>query len=133
LWSERNKWREEGRRRTDAQITHIAAFMTDRLQELSKILVLLEIRQHSKWCGLAPGELKLYSDEAFDSSRMDGGCGFAIRDDSGRVLQSGAGQEDSLLDSFHAELLGCLSTLNCLPSRVTDSREEVEEEEKRNS
>jgi ribonuclease HI len=51
------------------------------------------------------------SDGAFDSSKKEGGWGFAIRDDQGQAVASGAGQEEHLLDAFHAKVLGCLAGL----------------------
>ena len=64
-----------------------------------------------RWQKPRTGELKLNIDGAFNCDKHDGGWGFILRDDQGRVVSSGAGREDFLLDAFQAELLGCLAGL----------------------
>jgi hypothetical protein len=68
-------------------------------------------RQKFRWRRSAAGELKLNTDGAFDESHKDGGWGFVIRDSQGRVICSGAGREDYLLNALHAELKGCQAGL----------------------
>ena len=106
-WGERNKWREEGRRRTAAEMAYITAFHTDLMLKTDSRL-LSENRQKRRWQKPRTGELKLNTDGAFNSDKHDGGWGFISRDHQGRVVSSGAGREDFLLDAFQAELLGCL-------------------------
>jgi hypothetical protein len=110
-WEERNRWREEGRRRTAAEVAYITAAQADRFQKTEGRGVLSDLCQSSRWRKPEPGVLKMNSDGAFDSSKKEGGWGFAIRDDQGQAVASGAGQEEHLLDAFHAKVLGCLAGL----------------------
>ena len=109
-WGERNKWREEGRRRTAAEMAYITAFHTDLMLKTDSRL-LSENRQKRRWQKPRTGELKLNIDGAFNCDKHDGGWGFILRDDQGRVVSSRAGREDFHLDAFQAELLGCLAGL----------------------
>jgi ribonuclease HI len=109
-WGERNKWREEGRRRTAANLAYIAEFHAD-LASKTDGRLLSDFRQRTQWQRPRAGELKLNTDGAFNGDKHDGGWGFLIRDDQGRVVSSGAGREDFLLYAFQAELLGCLAGL----------------------
>ena len=67
------------------------------LYKLDGSIVSLEFRQTHGWRNPEPGVLKLNSDGAFDVTRKEGGWGFAIHDDQGSVVVSGAGREDHLL------------------------------------
>jgi hypothetical protein len=109
-WGERNKWREEGRRRTVADLAYIAAYQADLVHKSDQMRV-PDFRQLTHWKKPGQGELKLNTDGAFDVLNKDGGSGFVIRNDQGRAICSGAGREDHLLDAFHAELKGCLAGL----------------------
>jgi hypothetical protein len=111
LWrGERNRWREEGRRRTVAELAYMAAYQADSVQKPDRML-LSDSRQLRSWNKPGQGELKLNTDGAFDGLNKDGGWGFVIRNDQGRAICSGAGREGHLLDAFHAELKGCLADL----------------------
>jgi hypothetical protein len=106
-WSERNKWREEGRRRTAVEVDQTA--LSDRfLQQTSKVL-LSETRQVQRWTKPSPGIFKINSDGAYDSKTGHGGWGFIIRDDQGAMVKAGAGKKKFLQNAFHAELLVCLA------------------------
>ena len=96
-WGERNRWREEGRRKSAAEIACITAAQADGIQQTEGRGVLPEFRQTHRWRNPEPGVLKLNSDGAFDVTRKEGGWGFAIHDDQGSVVVSGAGHEDHLL------------------------------------
>jgi hypothetical protein len=84
-WGERNKWREEGRRRTAANLAYIAEFHAD-LASKTDGRLLSDFRQRTQWQRPRAGELKLNTDGAFNGDKHDGGWGFLIRDDQGRVL-----------------------------------------------
>jgi hypothetical protein len=94
-----------------SEVAYIATFLADHSRETGRQQALSGTQQCRKWQRPQLGEPKLSSDGAFDGGRKEAGWGFAIRDDSGRVLKSGAGREDFLPDPFHAELLGCLAGL----------------------
>lgn len=79
-WGQWNKWREEGRRRTAGEIAYLTAYLTDRFQKKTEPNLLPEIYQRQK--------------------RRKPHSGFF------KVNTAGSG---SLLDVFHAELLGCLA------------------------
>lgn len=49
-WVERNKWREEGRRRTAVEVAYITAALADRFEKKENIALLSESRQLSRWC-----------------------------------------------------------------------------------
>jgi hypothetical protein len=110
-WDERNKWREEGKRRTAANIAYVTTMLTDRFQTKQKHRLLSDSRQVQHWKKPRQGEFKINSDGAFDPITGSGGWGFIIRDDRGMMIKAGAGREAALLDAFHAELLGCLAGL----------------------
>lgn len=52
------------------------------------------------------------SDGALDSNTMSGGWGSVVRDEQGEVVTAGAGREEFLQSAFHAEVLGCIASLN---------------------
>ena len=114
-WGEQNKWREEGRRRTVPEMAYITAFHTDLVLKTDSQL-LSENRQKRRWQKPRTGELTLNTDGAFYRDKHDGRWGFILRDDRGRVVSSGARQEDFLLDAFQAELL--------VPGRPSGSSED---------
>jgi hypothetical protein len=64
-WGERNKWREEGRRRTASDLAYVAAFHAD-LAVKNDGQLLSEYRQRSHWQKPKTGELKLNTDGAFN-------------------------------------------------------------------
>jgi len=53
--------------------------------------------------------LKINCDGVFRSATSVGGSGFVIRDDSGLVIKSGAGNCTHLMDALHAEMLAILA------------------------
>lgn len=108
-WTERNKWREEGRRKTAVEVANIAAAMADRFQKQPNIAPLSENRQLPKRTKPQPGVFKINSNGAFDSERGHGGWGFVIKDDHGVLVRAGAGDNKFLMNPLHAELLGCLA------------------------
>lgn len=73
--------------------------------------LLSESRQNARWKKPSEGVIKLNSDGVFNGERKDGGWGFVLRDDQGRVIKAGARRESFLLDALHAELLGCTAGL----------------------
>ena len=72
-WGERNKWREEGRRITAAEMAYISAFHTDLKTDNRQ---LSKNRQKRRWQKPKTGEMKLNTDGAFNSDKHDGGWGF---------------------------------------------------------
>jgi hypothetical protein len=77
---------------------------------------LSESRQINRWRKPGLGEIKTNFDGAFITLSGDGGWGFAIRDETGAVLKSGAGWEEHLQDALHVELLGCVVGLRAAAS-----------------
>jgi hypothetical protein len=84
--TQRNRWREQGPRRSAAEIAYVTAAQTDWIQQTEGRGVLPEFRQTHGWRNPEPGVLKLNSDGAFDVTRKEGGWGFAIHDDQGSVV-----------------------------------------------
>jgi ribonuclease HI len=117
IWlGERNKWREEGRRRTAGEVAYLTALLTDRFQAKEAKRLLPDFRQAQssqaqKWRKPNSGHFKVNTDGAYDSNTGLGGWGFIIRDDQGMMVKSGAGEEAFLQNALHAELLGCAAGL----------------------
>ena len=115
LWEERNRWREEGRRRTAAEVAYITAAQADRFQKNERRGVLSDLCQSSRWRKHEPGVLKMNSDGAFDSSNKDCGWGFSIRDDQDQAVVSDAGREEHPAGCFPCDgawVLGRVTSCN---------------------
>jgi len=102
---------EEGRNRTIAELAIITTSYTDSFLKPEGEQLLPDDRQRKHWVKPGASLLKLNSDGAFDPVKKDGGWGFVIRDDQGRVIKPGAGRADFLLNALHAELLACYAGL----------------------
>lgn len=107
----RNKWREEGRRRTAMEIVYVTAAQTEKTNKQMTARLLSDSRQISQCCRPGQGEAKINSDGAFFSSSGDGGWDFVLRDEEGTIVKADGGREDHLQYAFHAELLGCVAGL----------------------
>ena len=110
-WDERNKFREEGKRRSALEVAYVTAALADKFQDMGGQSLLPDFRHSPKWAKPQQGDFKVNSDGAFDYTTGSGGWGFVIRGDQGIVVTAGAGKEPFLQSSFHAELLGCLAGL----------------------
>ena len=110
-WDERNKWREEGRRKTAREVAYLTAALSDRFQQQTNKALLSETRQVQGWSRLNPCVFKINSDGAFDSKSSHGRWGFIIRDDQGPRGdgESRSGEKKFLQNAFHAELLALFS------------------------
>jgi len=95
-WDERNKFREEGRRRSALEVAYVTAALADRVQTKGTQTPLSDFRQCLKWDKPQQGVLKVNSDGAYDSATGSGGWGFIIRDDQGLMVMAGAGKEQFL-------------------------------------
>lgn len=96
-WGERNKWREEGRRRTAVELAYIAAIQADSVSKTESRL-LPDFRQRQSWRKPMEGELKLNTDGAFDSLRKDGGWAMlSVMIKAKRYAQVQAGRIISLM------------------------------------
>jgi len=105
-------WGSGGRHRSSKEHRRPAAAQADwNNKQTEGRGALSEFRQNHRWRKPESGMLKLNSDRAFDGTRKEGGWGFATRGELGKVVVSGGGCEDHLLDAFHAEVLGCLAGL----------------------
>jgi hypothetical protein len=65
-WDKRNKWREEGRRRTTGEIAYLTAYLMGRVQKVSEPCLLPDFRQKQHWSKTKCGTFKVNSDRAFD-------------------------------------------------------------------
>lgn len=62
----------------------------------------------TKWLRPPPGRLKINADGAFREADKNGGWGYIIRDDGGRVIQSGSGRLRYARNPLHTGLLACV-------------------------
>nr|AAM18736.1 putative reverse transcriptase [Oryza sativa Japonica Group] len=61
--------------------------------------------------------VKINTDGAYSSNMKQGGWGFVIRDQTGAVLQAGAGPAAYLQDAFHAEVVACAAAIKTASER----------------
>jgi ribonuclease HI len=64
--------------------------------------------RNGKWLWPEAGRLKIKVDGAFRDTDKNGGWGYVIRDDEGRVIQSGSGRHRFAYSPLHMELCDCI-------------------------
>lgn len=64
-------------------------------------------RRMQRWQRPPSGSLKLNVDRAFREANKNGGWGYVIRDDGGRVIQSRFGRQRFACNLLHMDLRAC--------------------------
>lgn len=122
-WSERNRVQEGERGRSPSELGFIIAALAEEYMKLNKKDSKRAPSRNEKWSRTDQGVMKINTDGAFDPFTRTGGWGFAIRDHSGKVVKSGAGKVQILMNAFHAEALACAADIRaaseCGMQRVT--------------
>jgi hypothetical protein len=94
-WQERNAVREGERKRLPAYVASLSSNQALQVKSLNKPMQReggLRNRNR-KWLRPEAGRLKINVDGAFRDTDKNGGRGYVIRDDEGRVIQSGSGTQ----------------------------------------
>ena len=109
-WYERNRVREGGKQRTAAEIAALNGRQATEIKQLQALTTEApgHSRQSPRWERPPSGMLKLNVDGAFREADKDGGWGYVIRDESGDVIQSGAGKVSLAINPMHAEPIACM-------------------------
>ncbi|XP_066344498.1 uncharacterized protein [Miscanthus floridulus] len=97
-------------KRTAAEIAALSGRQATEFKQLQALTTEApgHSRQSPRWERPPSGMLKLNVDGAFREADKDGGWGYVIRDESGDVIQSGAGKVSLAINPMHAELIACM-------------------------
>ena len=109
-WNERNSVREGEKRR---QAAHIAGLSWKQAMEIENLHKPMQQesgvrRRMRKWQRPQAGKLKINVDGAFRELDKNGGWGYVIRDEDGRVIQSGSGRQRYACNAMQMELRACI-------------------------
>jgi ribonuclease HI len=109
-WNERNSVREGEKRR---QAAHIAGLSWKQAMEIENLHKPMQQesgvrRRMRKWQRPQAGKLKINVDGAFRELDKNGGWGYVIRDEDGRVIHSGSGRQRYACNAMQMELRACI-------------------------
>ena len=111
-WSERCAVREG---ETPRRYLHLAQLVRSYADEYSSLNQLNPVtivpRQREIWKRPPTGYIKANCDGAFSPESCSGGWGFVLCDQEGRVISSGYGKLEMVLEPLQAEIIACLQAL----------------------
>lgn len=107
FWQERNAVREGGQRRPAESLAMLSWRQAAEMKNFkhSGEDTTVSWRRRGKWQRPLQGNLKVNVDGAYCEQDMKGGWGYVIRNEEGRVIQSGAGCKQFACNAMHMELI----------------------------